>query len=81
MAEFNIAEQTNLSGEESAARGVLFLGDTNHGQLARRTPRLRLRVPDRHVLAATRSPGGELDQQHLLPAEVVKRDGLAVDRR
>ena len=61
-------------GKQPAAVGVLLLGDAQEHQASLLHPLASRFVPDRHVLAAADSPRGELDQQHLLAAEVRQGD-------
>ncbi len=67
-------------GKQPAAVGVLLLGDAQQYQAPLLHPLASRFVPDWHVLAAAHSPGGELDQQHLLAAEVRQRRWVC-DRR
>ena len=62
-------------GEQPAAVGVLLLGDAQEDQASLLHPLASRFVPDRHVLSAADSPRGELDQQHLLAAEIRQRAG------
>ncbi len=56
-------------GEQPAAVGMLLLGHAQHEQPPLRHPLASRFVPDWHVPPAAHSPGGELNQQHLLAAK------------
>ena len=58
--------------EQPAAVGVLLLDDPHELDLAPGLTLSRACVPTWHVLAAARSPGGELVQQDLPPAELAR---------
>ena len=64
--------------EEPAAVRMLLLRYAQQHQLALLDPVGGRLVPDRHVLAAARSPRGKVDQQHLVATELRQRYGLAV---
>jgi len=49
---------------------MLLLNHTQQDELALLHPRRGSLVPDRHVLATAQSPRSEVDEQHLLAAEV-----------
>ena len=53
--------------EQTATLWMLFLGDAQHHEFALLHPGLSSFVPDRHVSAAARSPGSEVDEKHLTP--------------
>ncbi len=65
-------------GEQAAALGMLLLGDAQQNELAFLDPLLCLLVPNWHVSATAGSPGGELDEQHLLASKLSERDALAI---
>lgn len=65
-------------GEQPAPFRVPLLGHAEDDQLTVLRELSGRVVPDRHVPAAAGSPRRELDQRHLLGAEVGQRDRLAV---
>ena len=63
--------------EQATTIGVLFLNDAQDREATFLPQRFQFGMPDRHVRATARSPGGEVDQQHLLSGEVSQRSELA----
>jgi hypothetical protein len=57
---------------------MLLLCDCEHNEPALSDVLLHLCIPGRHGLAATPSPGGEVDEQHFLTAKLRQRYGRPV---
>jgi hypothetical protein len=66
--------------EEPAAVGVLLLDHSHQDEPARLNVGPHPLVPDRHVPTTARSPGRELDQEHLPAPKRVERKRLPVGK-